>query len=333
LPSKPLDEIYCQGEAPVCGNGIVESKEACDGGEQCSSDCKTKCADNEVWKNGKCEVPAKPPEPLPPVCAEGELLIKGICLKSSVDAKVLKSNYSTAERPSIIVRLGSQNTFFLQIYAQKGVRNDEDNMNNSQFWQKQYGDNIVDHYEVLDSVNKVYEVFLPPLKIFEGNGENMQIFYRVETFKYAAGNLVDPSHIYYQSFNLTTRKQEYKFHRSPRGVETLAKINYAPYTNQWIDENGNHYVPGHGQYACGPTSAMMAAGAKGKLSSTDYASLRSYVFDDSKWNAEGISQNEKSCGTYSGAFARVMESCGYLATDWSKLKSMYNNVNGEIQIN
>jgi hypothetical protein len=59
LANKPLDEIYCQGEAPVCGNGIVESKEACDGGIQCSNDCKTKCADNEVWKNGTCEVPTE----------------------------------------------------------------------------------------------------------------------------------------------------------------------------------------------------------------------------------------------------------------------------------
>jgi cysteine-rich repeat protein len=74
LANKPLDEIYCQGEAPVCGNGKVESKEACDGGEQCSSDCKTKCADNEVWKNGKCEVPAKPP-----VCGDNFLDTGEVC--------------------------------------------------------------------------------------------------------------------------------------------------------------------------------------------------------------------------------------------------------------
>jgi transposase-like protein len=64
---------------------------------------------------------------------------------------VMESYQRDTTIEAVCRKLGSQYTFFLQIYAQKGVRNDEDNMNNSQFWQKQYGDNIVDHYEVLEA--------------------------------------------------------------------------------------------------------------------------------------------------------------------------------------
>lgn len=73
--TKPLDEIYCPGQEPVCGNGKVENKESCDPKEdkQCSLDCKIKCDGLKVWDSRKKECVKEP------VCGDGEVDTGEVC--------------------------------------------------------------------------------------------------------------------------------------------------------------------------------------------------------------------------------------------------------------
>lgn len=293
---------------PVCGNNVVEKNEKCDGGIECSSDCKTKCADDKQWNDTDKKCEDKPEE-------------NELDESKEVDLVSIRNSYSKVETPVIIVKLGERENFWLHLRSEVGVLDRTDNVNNSNSWERFYDFNNPDHMEIIDFDKRIVKVTLPELHLWQGTGAK-KVYFDID----AGGGpgLFQTPQGEDKSFTIAKRDSDYIYHRSPRGEETMAKINYAIYSNQWIDENGTKYVPNEGSYACGPTSLMSGVSGMGKISKKDYTSLRSYVFEDTFWVQEGITQVGETCSKYDGAFSRVMVSCDYLSASWDNMRTVLN---------
>lgn len=84
-----------------------------------------------------------------------------------------------------------------------------------------------------------------------------------------------------------------------------AVINDAPYFNQYMDVNGNLYIPEIGWMTCSAASTVMGLIGLKSLPNKDYESNKSFVTQDSPFSNNGInlSHINKSCPNLQGAFA------------------------------
>jgi hypothetical protein len=87
---------------------------------------------------------------------------------------------------------------------------------------------------------------------------------------------------------------------------TCAKINPAPYINQWMDANGNLKQPSDGWMHCSAASIVMGLSGIGRVKSNDYGTLKSMINNDSALseNMNGIFfTNGKQCVNLQGVFS------------------------------